>query len=125
MVVLLIYLDGTIREPISGNKFISHPQDQRPIAGASQALEHFANQGYKIAGISNQAGVAAGHKSLADCMAEQQHTLVLFPVIDRIYLCPDFTGKHLWEVDRFKRAHLSEFPQYADLQNTFRNVQGY
>ncbi len=118
--LLLVDLDGTIREPISGQKFINHPQDQRPIAGAPQALEHFANEGYKIAGITNQAGVASGHKSLADCLKEQQRTLELFPAIDRIYLCPDFEGLHLWEVDRFKKVHLSEFPQYSDLKGNFR-----
>lgn len=118
--LLLVDLDGTIREPISGKKFISHPHDQRPVAGAPQALEHFANQGYKIAGISNQAGVAAGHKTLADCLQEQERTLILFPPIERIYFCPDFEGQHLWEVDRFKKVHLSEFPQYSDLKGTFR-----
>lgn len=120
MKLLLIDLDGTIREPISGNKFIVHPQDQRPISGATQALNHFAEKGYKIAGITNQAGVAAGHKTLADCLKEQVHSLILFPQIDRIYFCPDFEGNHLWEVNRFKKVHLSEFSQYSDFKGTFR-----
>jgi D-glycero-D-manno-heptose 1,7-bisphosphate phosphatase len=118
--LLLVDLDGTIREPISSSKFILHPQDQRPIDGADRALANFAQQGYKIAGITNQAGVDAGHKTLADCLKEQMHTLELLPQIERIYLCPDFKGASLWEVDRFKKAHLSEFSQYFDLKGTFR-----
>lgn len=120
--LLLVDLDGTIREPISG-EFIKHPQDQRIIQGADRAIAAFAQNGYKIAGITNQAGVAANHKTLAECIKEQQHTLCLLSKIDRIYFCPDFYGKHLWEVDRFKVTHLSEFPQYSDLKGSFRKPQ--
>lgn len=121
--LLLVDLDGTIREPISGGDFMQHPQDQRACSGSMQALSAFAEQGYKIAAISNQAGIAANHKTLGQCFEECLHTLVLFPMVERIYFCPDFQGQHLWEVDRYKKAHLSEFPQYSDLKGTFRKPQ--
>jgi D-glycero-D-manno-heptose 1,7-bisphosphate phosphatase len=125
MKLLLVDLDGTIREPISGGPFIQHPQDQRPMAGASQALAHFAQQGYKIAGISNQGGVAAGHKTLADAIAEQDYTLVLFPKIDSIFFCPDFEGLSCWHVGRDMPTLKLDFctrdkARFADLVGTYR-----
>jgi hypothetical protein len=36
--LLLVHLDGTIREPLSGEKFIQHPQDQKIIKGADKVI---------------------------------------------------------------------------------------
>lgn len=36
--LLLLDLDGTIHEPLSGEKFIQHPRDQRIIKGADKAI---------------------------------------------------------------------------------------
>lgn len=47
--VLLIDLDGTIRETISGKLFISEPSDQKLIDGASAALRYCVSQGWAIA----------------------------------------------------------------------------
>lgn len=93
--LLLVDLDGTIREPISGQKFIQHPRDQQIIAGADKAIAHFNSKGYICIGITNQGGVAAGHKSLDDCIQEQSYTLELFPQLHKIYFCPDFEGQQL------------------------------
>ncbi|MBE9193571.1 hypothetical protein IQ230_25235 [Gloeocapsopsis crepidinum LEGE 06123] len=43
--LLLLDCDGTIREPISGAKFIQHPEDQKIIAGAEQAIAHYHQEG--------------------------------------------------------------------------------
>lgn len=91
--ILLVDCDGTIRQPKSGAKFINKPDDQEPIPGAVEAIDHYFQKGWLIVGITNQAGVAAGHKSLKDCVKEQQYTLELFPQIKTIYFCPDFEGK--------------------------------
>jgi D-glycero-D-manno-heptose 1,7-bisphosphate phosphatase len=98
--LLLVDLDGTIREPLSGNRFIQHPQDQKIIRGADKALTHYHTEGGVIVGITNQAGVAAGYKQLSDALAEAEYTLELFPQLLCIYLCPDFEGKHCWLVPR-------------------------
>lgn len=43
--------------------------------------------------MTNQGGIAAGHKTLENCIEEQQFTLKLFPKIQSILFCPDFEGK--------------------------------
>lgn len=92
---LLLDLDGTIREPISNAKFINEPYDQRPIEGADRAIAHYYAHDWIVIGITNQGGVAAGHKTLEDCFVEQAYTLELFPQMLKIYFCPDFEGKQL------------------------------
>ena len=96
--ILFLDCDGTIREPKSGAKFISAPEDQKIIKGADKAIANYAALGYTIIGVSNQGGVGAGHKSLSDCIAEQAETLKLLPQIQAIYFCPDFEGNNCWYV---------------------------
>jgi D-glycero-D-manno-heptose 1,7-bisphosphate phosphatase len=118
--LLLVDLDGTIREPLSGEKFIQHPQDQRIIKGADQALAHYHAEGWVIVGITNIGGVAAGHKQLSDALAEAEYTLELFPQLLCVYLCPDKEGKHCWLVPRggdAKPIHLDWAEEFA---GTFR-----
>ncbi len=91
MSLLLIDMDGTLREPLSGQQYFQHPQDQRIIAGAEIAIGAYKDD-WIIVGITNQGGVAAGHKSMQECIKEQQYTLELLPLRE-IYFCPDFQGK--------------------------------
>ncbi len=93
MKILLVDCDGTIRQPKSGAKFIDKPTDQEPIPGAVEAIDHYHSEGWLIIGVTNQAGVAAKHKSLKDCVQEQQYTLRLFPQLEAIYFCPDYERK--------------------------------
>lgn len=122
--LLLIDLDGTIREPESGEKFIQHPLDQRIISGADKGVAHAHKEGWVIVGISNQAGVQAGYKNLEDCIAEQAYTLELFPELLCIYFCPDFDGCHCWLVGRghdAKPIHITEWA--AEFIGKFRKPQ--
>lgn len=89
MNLLFVDCDGTIREPASGETFIQHPKDQRIIEGADEVIFRYRRQGWTIIGITNQGGVAAGHKSIEDAIAEQQYTLEIFPDIFWICFCPD------------------------------------
>ncbi|NES69248.1 MAG: HAD hydrolase-like protein [Okeania sp. SIO2D1] len=93
--LLLLDMDGTIRKPKSTSKFINTPEDQMPINGAIQAVQHFHKKNYLIIGCTNQGGVGAGYKSLEDCIEEQQFTLKIFPEILKILFCPDFDGNQL------------------------------
>lgn len=43
------------------------------------AIALYAKQGYTIIGISNQGGLAAGHKSLEDAIAEMMYAFELHP----------------------------------------------
>lgn len=94
--LLLVDCDGTIREPMSGKIFIENPFDQKIIEGADTALSWYQDKGWEIVGVSNQGGVAAGHKSLEDAIREQKYTLELFPQVDSILICPDFKGEYCW-----------------------------
>lgn len=105
--LLLLDLDGTLREPLSGEKFIQHPREQKVIKGADKAIAHNHQQGYQIVGISNQGGVAAGFKSLTECFEEQRYTLELFPQMAQICFCPDFEGKECWVVNRFSPVPMT------------------
>lgn len=123
--LLLVDCDGTIRETASGEQFISHPLDQRIIPGADKALAHYHNEGWIIMGITNQGGVAAGHKSLEDALAEQKYTLKLLPTIESILFCPDFEGNVLHRVTKgktqdYKRADFPHPNIQGELYPSFR-----
>jgi D-glycero-D-manno-heptose 1,7-bisphosphate phosphatase len=98
--ILFCDLDGTLRRPKSGAKFINDPQDQEPMPGAINCLAHYHQHGFRLIGVTNQGGVAAGHKSLADATLEQLITLQLFPTLSLIYFCPDYEGLSCWKVAR-------------------------
>ena len=61
MSLLLIDMDGTLREPLSGQQHFQHPKDQHIIAGAEIAIRAYKDD-WIIVGITNQGGVGAGHK---------------------------------------------------------------
>jgi D-glycero-D-manno-heptose 1,7-bisphosphate phosphatase len=97
MSLLLVDLDGTIRQSLSGQRYFQHPQDQQAIEGADVALHAYTDE-WIIVGITNQGGVAAGYKTIQRCIEEQQYTLELFPQLKEIYFCPDFEGKKCFRV---------------------------
>ena len=119
---LFLDLDGTVRRPISDNRFILDPGDQQIICGAFEAARHFYEQKYLIIGVTNQGGVEAGYKSLEDCIQEQAFTLELCPFIHKIYFCPDFEGKQLGLVqgrsgrilDLSRQSDSPDIPSFPD-----------
>ncbi len=56
MSLLLVDLDNTLREPLSGQQYFQHPQYQQIIAGADIALRAYKDD-WIIVGITNQGGV--------------------------------------------------------------------
>lgn len=107
MALLMLDLDGTLREPRSGQRYFQHPQDQQIIAGVDMALRAYSEE-WIIVGITNQGGVAAGHKSIQSCIEEQQYTLEVFPQLKEIYLCPDFEGRKCFRVTRHNSHNHSK-----------------
>lgn len=99
MSLLLIDLDGTLRQPLSGEIHPQHPKDQRIVAGANTAIRAY-KESWIVVGITNQGGVSAGYKTIQACIQEQQYTLQLFPELREIYFCPDFEGKKCFRVTR-------------------------
>lgn len=114
--LLIVDMDGTVREPRSDRKFIQRPGDQKLIFGAEGAIAYFASEGWKIIGVTNQAGVAAGKKSLTSCVKEQQQTMILLPEIEEVYFCPDFAGKKCFCVTPTQSRDYS----HHELSGTFR-----
>ncbi|WP_009633204.1 HAD-IA family hydrolase [Synechocystis sp. PCC 7509] len=114
--LLIVDMDGTVRSPRSDNKFIQRPGDQKVIPGADGAIAYFVSEGWKVIGVTNQAGVEAGKKSLTSCVKEQQQTMILLPEIEEVYFCPDFAGKKCFCVTPKEVKDYSKHP----LSGTFR-----
>lgn len=56
-------LDGTVQYSASGSVFISGPDDVALYPDVEDKLWYYRNQGYIIAGLTNQGGVAYGYKT--------------------------------------------------------------
>lgn len=117
--LLILDMDGTVRHPISNaDGFILHPKDQILYPDAIAAMKEFIRKGFTIIGASNQGGVAAGKKSLDDCIAEQAYTLELAYEADveiaEILFCPDYEGQICLSVDGSKIPHNDYSEQYKD-----------
>lgn len=119
MSLLLLDMDGTVREPLGDHKFIQRPGDQRIIARAEQAIAYYVAMGWQIVGVTNQAGVASGKKSLQSCIKEQEYTLALLTDLKEIYFCPDFGGKKCFCVTRNEVHNYSKERE----SGTFRKPQ--
>lgn len=98
MKLLLLDKDGTLILPASGERFVQSPWDQKDIDGVKETIARYASDGWNPVIISNQGGIAAGHKTLEETISEMRFCLELFPQIEEAYFCPDFEGKECWKV---------------------------
>jgi D-glycero-D-manno-heptose 1,7-bisphosphate phosphatase len=89
--------DGTIVKPIGTTKFVQVPSDQELIEGAEAAIASLTSDGYELVIVSNQGGVAAGHKSLESAIEEMRYAMLLTG-IETAYFCPDFEGDECYVV---------------------------
>lgn len=74
---LCLDFDGTIRFSKSG-EFISGPADIELFPGVEEKIWEYRDKGFLIFGITNQGGVAFGHKTHQDNDAEIEATCNLF-----------------------------------------------
>jgi len=72
--VLFLDLDGTVRESRTGG-FIDGPEDVALMEGREDAIRVWDGV---VAGVTNQGGVAHGHKDLDQVLAENRRTRELF-----------------------------------------------
>jgi len=96
--IIFFDLDGTLRTTKSGKTFINEPHDQRAIEGTQKAVAYYQEKGFVLIGITNQGGVAAGHKSLESAIEEQRITLQLFPELREVLMCTSYDGQTCWSV---------------------------
>lgn len=94
--------DGTLVVPKSGAVFVQEPTDQVLMDGVVRECQKLIKAGYTLSIASNQGGIAAGHKTLDDTVAEMQYCLFLLKEhhidIDKAMFCPDFNGNKCYEV---------------------------
>jgi D-glycero-D-manno-heptose 1,7-bisphosphate phosphatase len=90
---LCLDLDDTIRYSKS-DKYISSPEDIALIKGVEEIIWNYKDEGFLICGITNQGGVAYGHKTPADNEAELKQTRSLFArdPFDMIMSCYSMPG---------------------------------
>lgn len=103
--LLLLDKDGTIIQPKSGQVFVQNPKDQELIKDAAEAIALYRRSEIMI--ISNQGGVAAGHKTLEEAIAEMQYALELSK-INSGFLCPDFEGQECYWVTANQASKLTQ-----------------
>lgn len=87
--VLYCDLDGTIRLGKDElGRFVNLPEDVQIFDGVTDLLWRYRSLGWRIVGISNQAGVGLGYMSKEDCSAAMDRTNQLTQyAFDKIMWC--------------------------------------
>lgn len=67
---IVVDFDGTIRYPNEDERFINGPEDVACYEGVFGKLWEYRDHGYVVLGLTNQAGVAFGHKTAEDVYSE-------------------------------------------------------
>lgn len=105
--VLVLDLDGTVRYNKNDKEgFINKPEDVAIFEDVEAKLWEYKDKGFLIFGASNQGGVAFGHKTAADAVADMERTRELFErdPFDTVAFCPyhpegtvpDYAFHSLW-----------------------------
>ena len=118
---LICDLDGTLRTTLNGKTFAKHPRDYQIIPGIDKKLNQFLINGWKIHGVSNQGGIAAGHKSIEECVHEMFYTMDLIPQLASILFCPDFAGEKCFEISRMNIYYIKNL---QNISNKYPNLIG-
>ncbi len=123
MNLLLLDKDGTLIKTKSGEKFVNKPWDQEPLSGVREGLKYYKQRNWKIIVISNQGGVAAGHKSLESAINEMRFCMEILPEIEESYFCPDFNGENCYRIlaNDFILYNSDSYAVYElEIKNQFR-----
>lgn len=70
--------DGTIRHVKNGLTFANKPEDYELFPGVEEKLHEVKQSGYLIFGVTNQGGVAYGHRTVQQLAEEISYTIGLF-----------------------------------------------
>jgi D-glycero-D-manno-heptose 1,7-bisphosphate phosphatase len=96
--LLLLDKDGTLVKPRHWDtKFVQKPWDQKLIDGVYYYLKNDYKDWHHVI-ISNQGGIAAGHKTLESTFLEMEYCAELLPTVKDIFFCPDFEGATCWRM---------------------------
>jgi D-glycero-D-manno-heptose 1,7-bisphosphate phosphatase len=111
--LLVLNLDGTVRESLSHQGYITHPRDQQIVEGVNEPLNYFYRKGFTIVGVTNEDRVATNCKWLSSAIEEQRYTLRLLPQMRSIYFCPDLEGTVCYRVDQISTGSYGS-KEYGD-----------
>lgn len=94
--VLYLDLDGTVRHGFDElGKFVNGPSDVFVFPEAVAAIKEYKNNGWKIAGVTNQGGIALRHQSMEDAVAACLRTNDLCErLFDKIAICRHHPNAH-------------------------------
>lgn len=86
---LLLDLDGTVRYSRNGT-FINAPEDVALFDGVEETIQSYRDDGYVVGAVSNQGGVAFGHKDIETLKGEvmAMHDLFEGEPFDVIQMSP-------------------------------------
>ena len=87
--VLYLDLDGTVRHGFNElGRFVNDPSDVTIFPEALKLMRKYKSEGYRIAAISNQGGVALGHMSYEQCYQNMLKTFELCEgLFDKMCFC--------------------------------------
>ena len=87
--IVFVDRDGTLIEEVG---YLRDPAEVRPLPGAAEALRRLAGEGYLLAVISNQAGMARGKFTALEMEAVHREFLEVFRrdgvAFDAVEYCP-------------------------------------
>lgn len=88
--VIFLDRDGTLNEEVH---YLHRPEDLRILPGVPEALRRFAEAGYRLVVVTNQAGVARGYYGEEDVRAlhaymNERLAAAGAPRIDHFFYCP-------------------------------------
>ena len=87
--IVFLDRDGTINEEVN---YLHKPEDFRFVPGVPEALRRLHEAGYLLIVITNQAGIARGYYSEADCEALNRYMAEMLAaqgaVLTAAYYCP-------------------------------------
>lgn len=94
---LCLDFDGTIRRTKSGKSFIDSPEDIELMPDIERRIWYYRNTGSLIVGITNQGGVAYGHRTAENVEQEIAYTLRLFGQnpFHQVQSCIQMAGGHV------------------------------
>lgn len=88
--VLYTDFDGTVRHGLNElNRFVNTAEDVVIFDGVPDLLRAYQQLGWRIAGCTNQGGIALGHMTYKECVENLQETQKqAHGVYDTIVFCP-------------------------------------
>lgn len=90
---LVLDYDGTLRKTRSGRIYPVDPDDVEALPGRTEVLRRYAQEGWRLLGVSNQSGIATGHVTEDVARACFERTNALLGVDIEYVFCPHAPAK--------------------------------